>query len=260
MLDPGTGVDAAHWLARQPAVAPVVVHTTNSTEGTRMMDLLLESGWNCNRVVPYGGEDWIGESWLPKVRTLIVTFCPTSNLAATGLHILKSHWGKEDPVHVCILELIRAARCQISGSSAFGAIAIEIIYLDSGHRLAPLIPGDGILGNIGFGVLQDMFDGANFYSSPRSIGDSQLGPDFENELTQQGVRQLQVDVIRVPNSEPMQAFMMTASLCERILLESHRTQSTLAELKSLVEVAIMHEASRSRHADLDLARPKKRRQ
>src|SRR5437016_3936499 len=45
--DPGTGVDAAVWLATQPAVAPVIVHMTNAIGGDKMMDLLAQSGWAC---------------------------------------------------------------------------------------------------------------------------------------------------------------------------------------------------------------------
>ena len=70
-IDPGTGVDAAKWFAMQPALAPLIVHTTNTLGGDRMMDILLECGWHCSRIVPYSGEDWINESWFPLVRKLV---------------------------------------------------------------------------------------------------------------------------------------------------------------------------------------------
>ncbi len=58
----------AFWLAKQPAVAPVIVHMTNTIGAEKMLVLLVESGWSCCQVVPYGGEDWIVERWFPLVR------------------------------------------------------------------------------------------------------------------------------------------------------------------------------------------------
>src|SRR5260370_823587 len=158
-IDPGTGVDAADWLAKQPAVAPVIVHTTNTASGDRMMDLLVQSGWNCCRVVPYGGEDWIGEWWFPMVRKLVVAHGPNVGMASLGLQILKSHWRVGNAAERVISECIRAARCLIAGSIASDAISIQILYLNSSDRLAPLIPEDGFLGKFFLGQLNEEFEG-----------------------------------------------------------------------------------------------------
>ena len=74
-MDPGTGLDVAKWLANQSApLCPVVVHTTNSQAASQMMDLLIESKWAAERIVPFGDLEWIDAEWFPAVRKAIVDF------------------------------------------------------------------------------------------------------------------------------------------------------------------------------------------
>lgn len=68
LVDPGTGRDVAEYLATHAPVCPVVIHTTNAPAGVGMLSVLEEAGWTVTRVVPYGGHEWIGQTWIRAVR------------------------------------------------------------------------------------------------------------------------------------------------------------------------------------------------
>jgi CheY-like chemotaxis protein len=68
MLDAGTGRDVADYLATQTPICPVVVHTTNLPAADGMSAVLQESGWQVERVAPYGDLEWISELWFPSLR------------------------------------------------------------------------------------------------------------------------------------------------------------------------------------------------
>ncbi len=73
-LDPAQDEDgrlAADWLASQPPVCPVVVHSSNGDAAVGMQQALNEAGWLTFRSYPGGDLDWIAEDWLPTVRTAI---------------------------------------------------------------------------------------------------------------------------------------------------------------------------------------------
>jgi CheY-like chemotaxis protein len=72
LVDPGTGRDVADYLATQTPVCPIVIHTTNESAGVAMQSLLEDAGWSVTRVVPYGGTDWIRQTWFRAVRDAIV--------------------------------------------------------------------------------------------------------------------------------------------------------------------------------------------
>lgn len=63
LVDPGTGLDAAEWLAQFKPTTPCIVHTTNTPAGDRMMGTLQAAEWSVQRVVPYGDTQWIREVW-----------------------------------------------------------------------------------------------------------------------------------------------------------------------------------------------------
>ena len=73
-VDPGTGRDVADFLAGQPAVCPVIIHSTNSPAVIGMMAVLDETGWTTHRVIPMGDLEWIPSLWFPAVRKAIVDF------------------------------------------------------------------------------------------------------------------------------------------------------------------------------------------
>jgi len=61
--EPGDGRDVVQWLVSQPIRKPVLIHTSNGMFGREMEQVLCESGWQCERLVPYDGHDWIAKSW-----------------------------------------------------------------------------------------------------------------------------------------------------------------------------------------------------
>ena len=63
LVDPGTGLEAAEWLAQSSRKVPCIVHTTNMPAGERMVSTLQAAGWSVQRVVPYGDTEWIREVW-----------------------------------------------------------------------------------------------------------------------------------------------------------------------------------------------------
>ena len=79
--DPGCGRDVADCLSTMKPVCPVVIHTTNNPAGDGMRFVLDDAGWTTIRIVPYDGEQWIGETWFRGVRNAIVrSVSPTADL------------------------------------------------------------------------------------------------------------------------------------------------------------------------------------
>jgi hypothetical protein len=72
LIDPGTGRQVADYLARRPAVCPVVIHSTNSAAAVGMEMVLREAGWTTYRVLPFDDLEWIPAHWFPTVRRAIV--------------------------------------------------------------------------------------------------------------------------------------------------------------------------------------------
>ncbi len=77
--DPGTGLDVAKWLSKLPEpLCPVIVQTTNSPAGDKMMHSLEKAKWNTFRVYPHHDLAWVDTDWFPIVRNAIVKFAPIS--------------------------------------------------------------------------------------------------------------------------------------------------------------------------------------
>jgi ADP-ribosylglycohydrolase len=68
--DPGTGMDLAEFLADFLPVCPVLVHSSNTSCAYSMLNELRFAGWTVDRVGPIG-EDWIGITWLKRMRQLM---------------------------------------------------------------------------------------------------------------------------------------------------------------------------------------------
>ena len=66
--DPGCGRDVADWLAAQPPICPVFVHTTNEDASLGMIRVLEEAGWPTHRVYPRGDLEWIEQEWADDLR------------------------------------------------------------------------------------------------------------------------------------------------------------------------------------------------
>jgi hypothetical protein len=70
-IDPGTGRDAAEFLAGRPPACPIIIHSTNYPAALAMEAILAERDWRVERMTPYGDLDWIEEMWLPAVIRLL---------------------------------------------------------------------------------------------------------------------------------------------------------------------------------------------
>ena len=68
--DPGTGLDAAKFLAQCRPVCAVIIHTTNVERAYSMHNELRFANWVADRVGPIG-TDWIEKFWLPKAREFL---------------------------------------------------------------------------------------------------------------------------------------------------------------------------------------------
>jgi len=69
--DPGTGLDVAKFLGDFLPVCPVLIHSSNTDRAYSMQNELRFAGWMVDRVGPLG-EDWIGTTWLRRVRELLM--------------------------------------------------------------------------------------------------------------------------------------------------------------------------------------------
>lgn len=72
LIDPGSGVEVAEYLAGFPAVCPVVIHTTNTGAAAAMKAALKEAGWRTRRVIPFEDMTWIETNWFFALRRAIV--------------------------------------------------------------------------------------------------------------------------------------------------------------------------------------------
>lgn len=68
--DPGDGLLIARFLASQPIVRPVIVHSSNAERARMMMGEFELAGWPQERVLPIG-VDWIERDWRRAVERLI---------------------------------------------------------------------------------------------------------------------------------------------------------------------------------------------
>lgn len=66
-LDPGTGRDAANFLATCTPVCPIIIHSTNYPAAFDMQAELADRGWRVERIAPYDDLAWIADAWLPLV-------------------------------------------------------------------------------------------------------------------------------------------------------------------------------------------------
>lgn len=70
--DPGTGREAADFLAQHTPCCPVVIHSTNDAAASGMDMVLQDAHWETHRVCPCGDLEWISGPWLRTMRNAIV--------------------------------------------------------------------------------------------------------------------------------------------------------------------------------------------
>lgn len=72
MIDPGSGVDVAEFLAAREPACPVILHTTNTLAAEKSKSLLAEAGWRTRRVIPFDDLAWIESDWFFTLRRVVV--------------------------------------------------------------------------------------------------------------------------------------------------------------------------------------------
>jgi hypothetical protein len=76
--DPGDGRDVSTFLTTQPAICPVLIHSTNAPAADGMMFSMRDAGWTVDRIAPIGG-DWIEAYWYPAAYKIVsVNASPSS--------------------------------------------------------------------------------------------------------------------------------------------------------------------------------------
>ena len=78
LTDPGTGREVADFLAGQPPVCPVIIHSSNSNAAVGMEMVLQDANWETHRVVPFDDLAWIQRDWFRAVRRAIVAMARTA--------------------------------------------------------------------------------------------------------------------------------------------------------------------------------------
>ena len=70
--DPGTGLLVCRYFATLPPVCPVILHTSNEEAAWSMLFTLSNANWETDWIRHNStNEFWIGELWLPMVRSHI---------------------------------------------------------------------------------------------------------------------------------------------------------------------------------------------
>ncbi len=72
LMDQGTGLEVAEYLAGREPAFPVILHSSNQDAVQRMADLLEQRGWQTSRVTPLDDLEWIASDWWPTLRRVLV--------------------------------------------------------------------------------------------------------------------------------------------------------------------------------------------
>lgn len=243
LTDPGTGDDVAQWLATQPAVCPIIVHTTNTHAGDVMVDRLVGSGWIVRRIVPYDGERWISEQWFPTARRLIVTLGDRMDMAQTGVQILlaavQSTASSRRPTRRRIVsELIRAGTAHVQQAAQRGGVAIEFLYLSADRLWKPEPGSTGVLSSDFLNPSAIAFEelSADAGLGPRPVAGLSSSEEFVQRLTQQGIEELQVELVAPAGRG--HALLAVSSSQTGALVNNLAAQRAIAALKSLIQLAL----------------------
>lgn len=76
LVDPGTGVEVAEFLADYLPVCPVLIHSSNADRAWSMFNELRFAHWSVQRVGPDQDLAWVRKFWLPEVRRLAAMESP----------------------------------------------------------------------------------------------------------------------------------------------------------------------------------------
>lgn len=241
-IDPGTGLDVARWLSEQSRpLCPVIVHTTNSSAGRTMVELLEKSHWVSHRVVPHDDLAWIDTDWFRIARNAIVDVAPQrrltsilpeeSKVSLIRLLLNGQHLSGQAFCKAAMAKIIEAYLRDLR--PMLGDASVEIISFVSKQALASALDFEGPVSrwvrDEGFPV-GAFFDWAE--RGPLRPGQLGAGEAAAQRLSRSGVKQIQVRTIEVAG---MQALLVVSAT--KPLLAS-AVQAAIAELKDSIEIAV----------------------
>ncbi len=241
-VDPGTGLEVARWLSERPKpICPVVVHTTNSREGSKMMRLLEKSKWVAHRVVPHDDLHWIDTDWFRVVRNAIVEFAPERRSAPS--HQLQNKVSLIRALLACEYDsgqaFCRAAIVRIAEAytrdlrEMLDEVSVEVISILGKHVLASVLDLEGPIlrwcreTGIPLAALSEWAE-----RGPLAPEELEAGAGAAERLLSSGIQQIQIRILEVADMQALLAVSATRSLAVTTV------QAAITELKQAIEIAV----------------------
>lgn len=240
LIDAGDGIEVAKWLITRPPVVPVLVHTTNTTAGDQIDELLGANGWSHARVVPYDAEAWIQEVWRSAVRTLVVTHTPDATVSSVGVTIIKHGLQTGWSLEVMLEDILQVGALHSLGDEEGDALSFELAYLSGRDDLISIVSvGNSLLSEIGHGATREVVElsAGCFGIGPVAPDHESMEPLFRKLLVEKGILEIQFDVVQPKPGH--QAVLLTGNQSSHLDLSSPRVQANIRAVKSLLELALV---------------------
>jgi len=238
LVDAGDGVDVAKWLVTMPPVVPVVIHTTNTTAGDRIEELLRSHGWLHARVVPYAAEVWVQETWRSTVRRLIVAHAPDATVSSVGVTVLKHGLQYGWSLEVILRDILEVGVIHSHGDKEPRTYNFELACLSHSGNLDSIVSiGNSVLSEIGYGATREFME---LSADCFGIGPVTLDSTdrlIRNLLVEKGFKEIQLDVLQPTPSH--QAVFLSGNTGTHLNLGSPRVQANIRAMKELLELALV---------------------
>ena len=241
MIDPGTGVDMAEWLATQQPKCPVIVQTTNTTGGREMVRLLRQARWHVDRVVPHDGEAWILSTWYPLVRTAVLEAVSPNRLPSTGLSWLSAIISKRVETSDAIRRSLGEFNIQLKLAAGHPGVAIELLTLRGDRWCESWEPGlvmdsfQQFVGPAGV-AFEELSPIAG--TGPISTHDQKLSPEVSVALVQSGIHEILPLVLRVDTPKVFESLIVVSSRSKLVKLNDPRIHAVVMDLLECLKILI----------------------
>lgn len=259
LIDSGDGVEVAKWLTTQPAVAPVVIHTTNIEAGRQMEIYFDLYGWVSSRVVPYEGETWIGETWRSTVRNLVVRLSPERTVSSLGVPLLKLGMQSDWPIEHIAHEILRMTVVHTTGLAQENLLCFELTSLNEDNSLSNVVrSGFSLFSELHGGTARHIWEESRniFGVGPLAASNEKIESSFRQFLIQKDVLQIQLDAVQLDSEN--QTMLMTATKSSQFDLHSPSIQTNIREVRGLLELSLilaLRNSFEQQESDLDASRP-----
>ncbi|HLN33338.1 MAG TPA: cyclic-phosphate processing receiver domain-containing protein [Gemmataceae bacterium] len=241
-IDAGTGLDVARWLSKRPKpICPVVVHTTNSRAGGKMMRLLERSNWVAHRVIPHDDLLWIDTDWFRVTRNAIVDFAPqrrsppilqVENKVSLIRSLLEDRYDSGQAFCKAAIAIILDAYVRDLRPLS-GDVSAEVISFVNKDVLASVLDFEGPVvrwwREVGFSLRSLDTWAERGPLAPEQLG---VGEEAAERLSRSGVKQIQIRVIEIAEMQALLVVSATRSLAPTAV------QEIITELKKAIEIAV----------------------